>query len=85
MSLPKRFAGEPGRSRWGAEGPDAVKTIMMATDLSERSDRDLRRATLLAWQYGAGIALVHAVDDDQPRRIVEAEREEGKKFLRRKE
>lgn len=59
-----------------------MKTIMVATDFSERSDRALRRATLLARQYGAGIALVHAVDDDQPRRIVEAEREEAQKLLR---
>lgn len=41
-----------------------MTTIMVATDFSERSDLALRRATLLARQYGAGIAPMHTVDDD---------------------
>jgi nucleotide-binding universal stress UspA family protein len=52
----------------------AMRTIMVATDFSERSDRALRRAVLLARQSGAAISLVHVVDDDQPPRIVESER-----------
>lgn len=52
-----------------------LKKIMLATDLSERSDRALRRATLLARQFGASLLIVHVVDDDQPRRVVESERE----------
>ncbi|WP_414897292.1 universal stress protein [Rhodovulum sp. YEN HP10] len=52
-----------------------MKTILVGTDFSERSDRALRRATLLARQTGAALRLVHVVDDDQPVRIVEAERE----------
>lgn len=48
-----------------------MQTIMLATDFSERSDRALRRVVLLARESGASIALVHAVDDDQPRRIVD--------------
>ena len=51
-----------------------MKKIMMATDFSERSDRALRRVVLLARQFGAGVELIHVVDDDQPRRIVDAER-----------
>ena len=58
-----------------------MKKIMVATDFSERSDRALRRATLLARQVGATIALIHVVDDDQPRRIVEAERDEAEALL----
>lgn len=58
-----------------------MKTIMVATDFSERSDRALRRAVLLARQFGATIALIHVVDDDQPRRIVETERDEATKLL----
>lgn len=50
-----------------------MQKILVATDFSERSDRALRRATLLAKQTGAKLWLVHVVDDDQPRRIVEAE------------
>ncbi len=51
-----------------------MKTIMLATDFSERSDRAMRRATLLARKFGAQLSIVHVVDDDQPRRIVESER-----------
>ncbi|MFP1630980.1 universal stress protein [Zhengella sp. ZM62] len=58
-----------------------MKKILVATDFSERSDRALRRATLLARQFGAEILLVHVVDDDQPRRIVEAERAEASTLL----
>jgi nucleotide-binding universal stress UspA family protein len=59
-----------------------MNTIMVATDFSERSDRALRRATLLARQFDASILLVHVVDDDQPRRIVDAERDEATTLLR---
>jgi len=59
-----------------------MKKIMMGTDFSERSDRALRRATLLAWQFGAEITLFHVVNADQPRRTVEAEREEAETLLR---
>lgn len=59
-----------------------MKTIMVATDFSERSDRALRRATLLAKRSDAAISLVHVVDDDQPRRIVDAEREATAQLLR---
>ncbi len=58
-----------------------IKQIMVATDFSERSDRALRRATLLARQFGATIALIHIVDDDQPRRTVDTEREEATTLL----
>lgn len=50
-----------------------MKSVMVATDFSERSDRALRRAMLLARQFGAGMTLVHVVDDDQPQRIQRAE------------
>ena len=53
----------------------SVKTILVATDSSSRSDRAVRRATLLAKELGASLSLVHVVDDDQPGRIVDAERE----------
>ena len=58
-----------------------MKTIMVATDFSERSDRALRRATLLARQFGASIVLVHVVDDDQPQWIVESEQEAASRLL----
>lgn len=50
-----------------------MKTIMVATDLSERSDRAIRRAILLARQFGSAITLVHVVDDDRPAALVKGE------------
>ncbi|MEX0828239.1 MAG: universal stress protein [Haliea sp.] len=50
-----------------------MKNILVATDLSERSDRAIRRATLLARTFDAALLLVHVIDDDQPQRIVKAE------------
>jgi nucleotide-binding universal stress UspA family protein len=59
-----------------------LKKIMLATDFSERSDRALRRATLLARQFGFSLSLVHVVDDDQPRRIVDTECDTASALLR---
>jgi len=59
-----------------------MKKIMLATDFSERSDRALRRATLLARQFGASLSVVHVVDDDQPSRIVDSERNAASDLLR---
>ncbi|QKV19384.1 universal stress protein [Oricola thermophila] len=52
-----------------------MKKILVATDFSARSDRAIRRATLLAREFGATVTLVHVVDDDQPRQLVESESE----------
>ncbi|MBD0425790.1 universal stress protein [Aquisalinus flavus] len=58
-----------------------MKKILVATDFSERSDRALRRAALLARELATSISLIHVVDDDQPRRIVDAERAEAEQLL----
>ncbi len=55
--------------------------FLVATDFSTRSDRALRRACLLARQLSAGLVLVHAVDDDQPERLIEARRTEAGALL----
>ncbi|TNF19367.1 MAG: universal stress protein [Rhodobacteraceae bacterium] len=60
-----------------------MKTILVATDFSERSDRAVGRAAHLARQSGARITLVHVVDDDQPGRIVAVERDEAQDLLDR--
>ena len=60
-----------------------MQTIMVATDFSERSDRALRRAALLAKQFEADVTLVHVVDDDQPAYIVDSERQQAEALLRR--
>lgn len=59
-----------------------MKRIMVATDFSERSDRALRRATLLARQVQGEITLVTAVDEDRPRRLVEEEMRSAETLLR---
>ncbi|RDD62485.1 universal stress protein [Ferruginivarius sediminum] len=58
-----------------------MKSILVATDFSERSDRALRRATMLAKQTGAALSLIHVIDDDQPERIVESERDAASQLL----
>ena len=58
-----------------------MKKILVATDLSERSDRAVRRATLLAKTSGASLSLVHVIDDDQPRRILRAEQQTAEAVL----
>ena len=59
-----------------------MQRIMLATDFSERSDRALRRAVLLARSHGARLDLVHVVDDDRPQRIVQHEVEDARAMLR---
>ncbi len=59
-----------------------MKHVMVATDFSERSDRALRRATLLARSIGAQMTLITAVDEDRPRRMVEEEKREAESLLR---
>lgn len=51
-----------------------MKRILVATDFSARSDRAIRRATFLARAHGSSITLLHVIDDDQPKRILRAER-----------
>lgn len=59
-----------------------MQRIMLATDFSERSDRALRRAALLARAHGAVLDLIHVVDDDRPSQIVDREAVMARKMLR---
>lgn len=59
-----------------------MRRILVATDFSERSDRALRRATLLARQSGASLAIVHGLDNDRPPRIVDREQREAETLVR---
>ncbi|MGO4740306.1 universal stress protein [Bosea sp. 2KB_26] len=52
----------------------SLRRILVATDLSTRSDRALRRATFIAKRLGSSLWLVHVVDGDLPHRMIEAER-----------
>jgi len=51
-----------------------VKTILVATDLSPRADRAIRRGAALARAAGAELVLLHVLDDDRPLAIIQAER-----------
>jgi nucleotide-binding universal stress UspA family protein len=55
--------------------------ILAATDFSTRSQRAVRRAGLLARDSGAGLTLVHVVDDDQPPDLVAIEMREAERIL----
>jgi len=69
---------------WGnvyAASERQMKQVMIATDFSERSDRALRRARLLAKQFGARLSIVHVVDDDRPQRMLEKERDLASRLL----
>lgn len=58
-----------------------TQKIVVATDFSTRSDRALRRATLLAHDTPSSLVLVHVVDDDQPIRLVEVSQREATVLL----
>jgi universal stress protein E len=55
--------------------------ILAATDFSTRSHRALRRAGLLARERQAELTLVHVLEDDHPRSMVELERRGASRFL----
>lgn len=58
-----------------------MQRILFATDFSERSDRALRRAVLLARDSKATIDIVHVIDNDRPRRIVDHEAADARDLL----
>lgn len=58
-----------------------MKTLLVATDFSERSDRALRRGTLLARAQGARLVLVHGIDEDQPDRLADSARREAEALI----
>jgi nucleotide-binding universal stress UspA family protein len=49
-----------------------MKKILLATDLSRRSELALLRARLVARQTGATLTLAHVVDTDQPSPVADA-------------
>ncbi len=50
-----------------------MKRILVASDLSERSQGALQRAISLAKQFGWELSVLHVVDDDRPRTLIDAE------------
>jgi universal stress protein E len=58
-----------------------MKKIMMATDLSARSDRALARAVSLARVLGAELDVVHVVDEDLPEALAAAQQQAAKQAI----
>lgn len=59
-----------------------MKSILMATDLSARSDRALDRAVRLAHDHGADLTVVHVVDEDLPASLADAQEAAAKQAVR---
>ena len=51
-----------------------MKRLLVATDFSARSDRALRRASLIARKLSAKITLLHVVDAERPVTLTESDR-----------
>lgn len=47
------------------------KKLLVATDLSERSDNAVRRAVLIASELGASLEILHVLDDAMPANVVD--------------
>ena len=58
-----------------------MRRIAIATDFSTRSDRALRRATLLARAASADLVILHVVDDDQAPPMVRVAQREASALL----
>ena len=58
-----------------------MRRILLATDFSERSDNALHRACQIAQEIDAEITLVHVIDNDRPKRLVDAAEREASAML----
>ena len=50
-----------------------MKRILVATDFSTRSDRAVRRAVLIAGRVDASLTLLHVVDGDRAKELVDSD------------
>lgn len=57
--------------------------LLVATDLSERSERAQRRATLLARRHGLVVKLIHVIDADQPAALIKSQHNQVFTILQR--
>ncbi|UVE18914.1 universal stress protein [Pseudomonas sp. LS44] len=58
-----------------------MNTLMVATDLSSRSDRAVQRAALLAKRFACDWAVVHVIDEDKPQRLIERHLADAQELL----
>ncbi len=59
-----------------------MKKILIATDLSPRSDRALERALAIGQQLGAEVVALHVVDDGLPGEIAERQQRHAEQAIR---
>ncbi len=59
-----------------------MQSLLMATDLSSRSDRALERAVSIAREAGAKLTIVHVVDDALPPSVADAQEEFARTAIR---
>ena len=57
--------------------------LLVATDLSDRSERAQRRATLLARRHGLAIRLIHVIDAEQPDALIDSQHDQATSILQR--
>jgi nucleotide-binding universal stress UspA family protein len=65
-----------------AQGPEAMKMILVASDLSARSDWAVERALALAKQHDARARVVHVVDEELPASVADEQKETAERILR---
>ena len=58
-----------------------MNKLLVATDLSPRSDKAVQRAALLARRFGCEWTLVHVIDDDSPQRLIERRLSDARELL----
>ena len=51
-----------------------MNRLIVATDFSPRSDRAIRRSSLLAHKLGISLTLVHVIDADRPDEMIASDR-----------
>jgi len=58
-----------------------MNKILVATDLSNRSDYAIERAAVLARTFNSSWAIVHLVDEDTPKRLIDRNIEDAREIL----
>jgi len=58
-----------------------MKKLIVATDLSDRSDYAIERAAMLARSYNCPWAIVHLVDEDTPKRLIDRNIDDARELL----
>jgi nucleotide-binding universal stress UspA family protein len=59
-----------------------MKNVLIATDLSARSDRAVQRAVDIASRHGSRLCVAHVVDDELPANVAEHQKKMAENALR---